>query len=322
MAREISEGCNGWPWFNGWPSMMLTIPPQQKVEVCIFQGYQVFTGWWFQISFFNGHPYLGKISNLTNIFQLGWNNQPVLCLPLLFPTLPNGGQVGDIGKVWCSLFSIGWEVVASRGRCFFPNRLLLFVFWRMLIFNSFFVSESLFRRDCMFCSPFLREEKPVPWNILLRQMEIPVVFLQGSFCQKAGTFGVNEYSCVFVGKKNIMGIVEKISSCVLNMDSSGRGGWVVKIALDWLSQEVIKVGFMLHPATENCWWICWPPNMVNRIGVTVAYAICVQAYFSVLRVSIAILLCGERNHGKRCEIRSALGRLGCLQGRDWDSTCI
>ena len=23
------------------------------------------------------HPYLGKISNLTNIFQLGWNHQPV-----------------------------------------------------------------------------------------------------------------------------------------------------------------------------------------------------------------------------------------------------
>ena len=25
--------------------------------------------WWFQIFFF--HPYLGKISNLTNIFQMG-----------------------------------------------------------------------------------------------------------------------------------------------------------------------------------------------------------------------------------------------------------
>ena len=26
-------------------------------------------------SFFNGHPYLGKWSNLTNIFQMGWNHQ-------------------------------------------------------------------------------------------------------------------------------------------------------------------------------------------------------------------------------------------------------
>ena len=28
--------------------------------------------------FFNFHPYLGKLPNLTNIFQLGWNHQPVL----------------------------------------------------------------------------------------------------------------------------------------------------------------------------------------------------------------------------------------------------
>ena len=34
------------------------------------------TGWWFQI-FFYVHPYLGKWSNLTNIFQMGWNHQPV-----------------------------------------------------------------------------------------------------------------------------------------------------------------------------------------------------------------------------------------------------
>ncbi len=26
------------------------------------------------------HPYLGKISNLTNIFQMGWNHQPVMVL--------------------------------------------------------------------------------------------------------------------------------------------------------------------------------------------------------------------------------------------------
>ena len=32
------------------------------------------SSWWFQI-FFNLHPYLGMISNLTNIFQMGWNHQ-------------------------------------------------------------------------------------------------------------------------------------------------------------------------------------------------------------------------------------------------------
>ena len=33
------------------------------------------TRWWFQI-FFYVHPYLVKISNFTNIFQMGWNHQP------------------------------------------------------------------------------------------------------------------------------------------------------------------------------------------------------------------------------------------------------
>ncbi len=37
-------------------------------------GYQKNPGWWFQI-FFYVHPYLGKWSNLTNIFQMGWNHQ-------------------------------------------------------------------------------------------------------------------------------------------------------------------------------------------------------------------------------------------------------
>ena len=32
------------------------------------------TRWWFQICFFV-HPYLGGWSNLTNIFQMGWNHQ-------------------------------------------------------------------------------------------------------------------------------------------------------------------------------------------------------------------------------------------------------
>ena len=33
------------------------------------------TSWRFQI-FFDFHTYLGKISISTNIFQIGWNNQP------------------------------------------------------------------------------------------------------------------------------------------------------------------------------------------------------------------------------------------------------
>ena len=30
---------------------------------------------WWQLKYFYGHPYLGKSSNLTNIFQMGWNHQ-------------------------------------------------------------------------------------------------------------------------------------------------------------------------------------------------------------------------------------------------------
>ena len=41
------------------------------------------TGWWFQ-TFFIFHPYLGKWSNLTNIFQMGWNRQPVVYLPVVY----------------------------------------------------------------------------------------------------------------------------------------------------------------------------------------------------------------------------------------------
>ena len=38
--------------------------------------FQQWPGWWFRI-FFMFTPYLGKIPILTNIFQMGWNHQPV-----------------------------------------------------------------------------------------------------------------------------------------------------------------------------------------------------------------------------------------------------
>ena len=46
------------------------------------------TRWWFQIYFFNVHPYLGplgKWSNFTNIFQMGWNHQLDKCWKMVFP---------------------------------------------------------------------------------------------------------------------------------------------------------------------------------------------------------------------------------------------
>ena len=39
-----------------------------------FDHQECYTKWWFQI-FVYFHPYLGKISNLTHIFQWGWNHQ-------------------------------------------------------------------------------------------------------------------------------------------------------------------------------------------------------------------------------------------------------
>ena len=44
------------------------------------------------------HPYLGKISNLTNIFQLGWNHQPA-----------NNVKVYRIPDVICFLISHTWS---------------------------------------------------------------------------------------------------------------------------------------------------------------------------------------------------------------------
>ena len=56
--------------------------------------YTFWTGWWFQIYIFYFPPYLGQWSNLTNIFQMGWNHQPVKWFfliedepPLLWPTV-------------------------------------------------------------------------------------------------------------------------------------------------------------------------------------------------------------------------------------------
>ena len=46
-----------------------------KVKLHLALTMQLISRWWFQL-FFYFHPYLGKISMLTNIFQMGWNHQP------------------------------------------------------------------------------------------------------------------------------------------------------------------------------------------------------------------------------------------------------
>ena len=66
----------GWPWrFKNvtflvfakfWPFKMMW----SQMNIIKYS-----PSWWFQICFMF-IPYLGKISNLTNIFQMGWNHQP------------------------------------------------------------------------------------------------------------------------------------------------------------------------------------------------------------------------------------------------------
>ena len=57
--------------FWKWPKKVILLLMVQKSS-----------GWWFQIffNFHNFHPYLGKWSNLTSIFQRGWNHQLVLLM--------------------------------------------------------------------------------------------------------------------------------------------------------------------------------------------------------------------------------------------------
>ena len=72
------------------------------------------------LRFFNVHPYLGKWSNLTNIFQMGWNHQPVEVFKMFFVVffrpntsdpqqsppchyqgpVPAIGTFGPLGLVW------------------------------------------------------------------------------------------------------------------------------------------------------------------------------------------------------------------------------
>ena len=60
------------PGFRGWEKSPAKIAKRQFKSPC-----EWLSGWWFQI-FFNFHPYLGEWSNLTNIFQMGWNHQLVM----------------------------------------------------------------------------------------------------------------------------------------------------------------------------------------------------------------------------------------------------
>ena len=50
------------------------------------------------------HPYLGKISNLTNIFQMGWNHQPVAFILLMYLRNPVPVEVGSSSHYLLGVF--------------------------------------------------------------------------------------------------------------------------------------------------------------------------------------------------------------------------
>ena len=58
--------------------------------------------WWFHIFLISySHPYLGRWSNLTNIFQMGWNHHLPVALLCIESIFFGSGQDGTGG--WCSL---------------------------------------------------------------------------------------------------------------------------------------------------------------------------------------------------------------------------
>ncbi len=66
-------------------------PSQLDIPSIVFFGSGKKSGWWFQI-FVYVHPYLGKWSNLTNIFQIGWNHQ----LENIYPKWPRPSILDDL----------------------------------------------------------------------------------------------------------------------------------------------------------------------------------------------------------------------------------
>ena len=101
------------PWENGWKNVgqspFPSIHPFQKNGLCFGSSREEsFSRWWFHFFF---HPHLGKTPSLTDIFQMGWNHQPVLIFskPSFFQceTKPPGGC-----ESWSRQF--GWAPEAEQ----------------------------------------------------------------------------------------------------------------------------------------------------------------------------------------------------------------
>ena len=79
---------------------------------------------WFQ-TFFYVHPYLGKWSNLTNIFQMGWNHQ--------LEILDSSGQIDFPQKSRVKLSQTNpWDFFFMQGVTYTPNVSHVILWWMVL----------------------------------------------------------------------------------------------------------------------------------------------------------------------------------------------
>ena len=133
-ANRLQSKKSGWNmwiftswrvWFHIWICIPWRIHGTIVYLPTIHHENQLNTGtsrWWFQ-RFFYVHPYLGKIPNLTNIFQMGWNHQLEVSIPVpwilwvLFWHAPWDWNIYIV-------FTYIWLYrLMVRCRCIFPSRL-------------------------------------------------------------------------------------------------------------------------------------------------------------------------------------------------------
>ena len=137
-------------WFSTFAGLNLGFfPDAYMYEGCRLDNLpKVFSRWWFQI-FFYVHPYLGKMSNLTIIFQMGWNT---FWNPLVFDH--GFGAVKGLGMI-C------WTVQNSK-----PLQILLGDdIWSNYSGrkHEFFTPKGGLVRDCFLISGDI----PSWWNIII-----------------------------------------------------------------------------------------------------------------------------------------------------------
>ena len=90
------------------------------------------SGWWFR-RFFYFHPYLGKIPNLTYIFQRGWNHQQVISQKLFLTFFK------QINPWWFRTWHSPWKVS---------------FFWRGEVQGNFYVPPTR-EKSAIYFKPWL-----------------------------------------------------------------------------------------------------------------------------------------------------------------------